>query len=249
MVSAIRRGGAREDRGLDGLWVTLEIYRAAFVRGVKLAGANWIVCGTVFAYGLIMAGVLPLAVMLGLLGGFVIGAVWAACVSSFLYMVEMIVRTSRVSVDDFRRSFGAYLGDVLGVMFVLWVGGMAVEFATDALPDKELIRIAAQLLIVVFFNAVPELIYLGRHSSVELLAESYRFIAENWIEWFPPNLLLLAAWFELSRLPGDGWMLWLAKTAVLALFSYLMMVIRGLLFLELHGTTRRGRIFRHRASR
>jgi hypothetical protein len=37
------------------------------------------------------------------------------------------------------------------------------------------------------------------------------------------------------------------RTAILALWVYFMMVARGLLFLELHGSTRRARAFRHRA--
>ena len=35
--------------------------------------------------------------------------------------------------------------------------------------------------------------------------------------------------------------------AVIALFVYFAMVVRGLLYIELAGTSRRGRAFRHRA--
>ena len=49
------------------------------------------------------------------------------------------------------------------------------------------------LVLLIFLNAVPELIYLGHHGGLNLLSESYRFIGENWIEWFPPNMLLILA--------------------------------------------------------
>ncbi len=39
----------------------------------------------------------------------------------------------------------------------------------------------------------------------------------------------------------------LVRTAAIALWIYFMMVARGLLFLELHGSTRHARAFRHRA--
>ena len=40
--------------------------------------------------------------------------------------------------------------------------------------------------------------------AAELLAESYRFIGENWIEWFPANLLLVAAVLAVDMVLPDG---------------------------------------------
>ena len=49
----------------------------------------------------------------------------------------------------------------------------------------------------------PELVYLGRHAPRELLVESYRFIGENWIEWFPANVLLVGCVVVVHRaMPG-----------------------------------------------
>jgi hypothetical protein len=39
------------------------------------------------------------------------------------------------------------------------------------------------------------------------------------------------------------------QVAVIALFVYFAMVMRGLLFIEIYGSTRRGRAFRHRSGR
>jgi hypothetical protein len=50
----------------------------------------------------------------------------------------------------------------------------------------------------------------------------------------------------IARVPLPGGFAW-ARTAVLALLVYFMMVARGLLFLELRGSSRRARAFRHRA--
>jgi hypothetical protein len=179
------------------------------------------------------------------LGGFAMSLVSGACAASFLYLVEMIVRTNRVTVADFQRSFGVYLWDVMGVAFVLWIVFRFVTPALLAMPQATVLLIALNVLILVFGNAVPELIYLGHHSTLALLEESYRFVGENWIEWFPPNLILFAILMALN-LPVLNGVASFVQLGVSALFVYFAMVFRGLLFVELYGTSRRGRMFRYR---
>ena len=229
---------------------TLAMYRRAFQRAATLTLRNWPVAGTTFAYSLALAAAAIVGSSLGIfgsfVGGFLMSLVWAACVSSFLSMVEMMLRTGSVSWADFRRSFGVYLWDVVGVTFILWVVFAVATPALRTIPQGPGIILGMNLVILVLFNAVPELIYLGHHSSLELLTESYRFIADNWIEWFPAVIAMAVPLVVLATLDLSG-ALSLARTALLALWVYFMMVARGLLFLELHGSTRRARDFRHRA--
>lgn len=230
---------------MEWLTVTLALYRKTFGRAARLTLDNWFVLGTLFVYSLVMTGAMLLAGMLGLLGGFLLSIVWAACAGSFLYLVEMIVRTSRVSLDDFRRSFGAYLWDVVGVVFIFWIFFRLAVPALLTTPQGPAFILAIYLAIFVFFNAVPELIYLGHFSALDLLRESYTFIGENWVEWFPANIAAAAVLYAVNALPAAGPLGWL-QTAISALLLYFVMVMRGLLFLELHGTSRRSRAFRHR---
>jgi hypothetical protein len=234
---------------LESFVVTLEIYRRAFSRGAVLAARNWPVLGSVFAYFAILAAGGYAASFLGLAGGFVMSLVSAACMGSFLYLVEQIVQTNRVAWDDFRRSFGMYLWDVLAVSFALWIFWTLVSPLLQEMPQGYIIVLCIDLLILVLFNAVPELIYLGHYPLLQLLSRSYEFIAGNWIEWFPPNLLLMAGLFALWSFDAGGLAGQIAKTAVTALFVYFVMVVRGLLFIELDGSTRRSRIFRHKMGR
>ncbi len=230
---------------MEWITVTLAMYGKAFARAAELTLKNWAVLVTVFVYSAIMAVAGIFAAMLGLIGGFLISLVWAACVGSFLYLVEMMVRTSRVSFDDFRRSFGAYLWDVIGVAFIFWIFFTFATPVLASLPQGHVILLCANLAIFVLFNAVPELIYLGHFSSLALLQESYNFIVENWIEWFPANVIAAVIIYFVDTLPLGGSMAWV-QTGITALLIYFTMVMRGLLFLELHGTSRRGRAFRHR---
>jgi hypothetical protein len=228
------------------LTTTLAMYRRAFARAGALTLRNWPVAGTTFAYSLALAAAVVVGSSLGILGGFLVSLVWAACISSFLSMVEMMLRTGSVSWGDFRASFGVYLADVIGVTFILWVVFAIATPALRTIPQGPGIILGMNLVIVVLFNAVPELIYLGHYSSLELLGESYRFIADNWIEWFPATIAMalpIVLALQVPLPPALG----LVRTLVLALWVYFMMVARGLLFLELHGSTRRARDFRRRA--
>jgi hypothetical protein len=225
------------------------MYRRAFARGAVLAVRNWPVLGSVFAYLAILTAGARFAVFLGIAGGFVMSLLWSACVGSFLYLVEMIVRTNRVSWEDFRHSFGAYLWDVVAVSFALWIFWQVMTPMLGQMPQGRVIVLCIELLILVLFNAVPELIYLGHYPLLQLLARSYQFIANNWIEWFPPNLILMALlavlWSRGATSVAEG----VAQSALTALFLYFAMVVRGLLFIELDGSTRRSRIFRHKMGR
>jgi hypothetical protein len=231
---------------VEWILVTLSIYRRVFSRAGVLAMKNWPVLGTVFVYSALMSAASVLAAMLGMIGGFLLSLVWAACVGSFLYLVEMMVRTSRVNLDDFRTSFGRYLWDVVGVAFLSWVFFTLATPAILQMPQGHLVLLCVQLAIFVLFNAVPELIYLGHCTSVQLLSESYAFVTANWIEWFPANLVAAAIIYVVASIQFDGVAMF-ARTALLGLLVYFTMVMRGLLFIQLHGSTHRGRAFKYRS--
>jgi len=227
------------------LAVTWELYGRALRRAGELTLRNWPVAGSIFLYALVMRAALPVASALGILGGFLLSLVWAACVGSFLYLVEMMVRSGRVSLDDVRRSAGAYVWDVVGVMFVVWIVFRLLAPALATIPQGPMLLLGLQLVVLVFFNAVPELIYVGRCSSLELLGESYAFIGDNWIEWFPITCALGVLVIIVALIPVAPLFEW-PRDVVVALLVYFAMVVRGLLFLELHGSTRRSLAFRHR---
>jgi len=233
---------------VDWLGPTWAIYQRSVQRAARLAVRNWAVPATIPLYVIALAASASASRFLGFAGGFVNALVWAACAGSFLSLVETIVRTNRVTWVDFRNSFSAYIGDVLGVMFILWILEMAMSRLLLPAPNGPFLYLGAEFLLLVFFNAVPELIYLGRHSLFDLLAASYAFIAENWLEWFPFNLVLFVVYGLLRAQRGGGLVMLIVEAAVTALFLYFMMIARGFLFLELHGTTRRSRSFRYRAS-
>lgn len=234
---------------LESLVVTIDMYRRAFARGAWLAARNWPVLASVFAYVAILTVGGYLAMFLGPASGLAMSLLISACLGSFLYLVEMMVRTTRVSWEDFRRSFGMYLWDVVAVNFALWIFWRLAMPLLHQMAHGQVVVLCVELLILIFFNPVPELIYLGHYSLLQLLARSYEFTVNNWVEWFPPNLLLAVA-VGCAWLPFSGGPLAeAARLATTSLVVYFAMVVRGLLFVELDGSTRRSRIFRHKMGR
>ncbi len=222
------------------------MYWRVFREAGVLALANWPVLATLFVYSAVMALTLRLVGFFGMAGGFLFALVSAACTGSFLYLVEMIVRTSKVSMNDFRSSFVPYLSDVLGVSFLSWIFFMVVAPALLTMPDGVILLLFVQFVLFVLFNAVPELIYLGHFSSIGLLRESYVFISVNWIEWFPANLLALGLLYAIWALPMPGVLEYL-QVALVNLAIYFVAVMRGILFIELYNSNSRGRAFKYRS--
>ena len=200
---------------------TLAMYGRVFRRAAQLVTRNWPVALLATAYLVVLAFLGAVLAPYGLVGGIIWTTARAAGCGSWLVFVEQVVRNGRVVLRELPASFGTYFGDMLNIFFLLGA--------------------------VVFLNAVPELVYLGGYSTMELLAESYKFIGTNWIEWFPPNVLLVVVLATVhAALPASPFGL-LKALGMGVVLAYLF-VVRGLLFLELTTSSRRAREFRRRAA-
>lgn len=234
---------------------TLGLYGRVFRKGAVLTAANWPLAFLVVVYPILLMLLGALVAPLGLIGGILWTTALAACVSSWLHFMEQVVNAGRAHLTDLPRSFGTYLGDVINVFFLLFVLRFLVTFVLT--PASELLAIVLTLAMAVFFNAVLELIYLGRYSGPDLLMASYRFIGANWIEWFPATILLLglalAVDVAVSSFAGANpdaqtqrLVQTVASVAVGLVLAYAS-IVRGLLYLELATSSRRAREFKRRA--
>jgi hypothetical protein len=232
---------------------TLWIYRVALRRTVELLGANLPVIFAPLGYSLILSAAATLLGPLGFVGGFIMTAVTAACASSALFVIENIVRMGKASFGDFTKGFSVYLWDIIGIAFILWIPMMLLREVAATTPQGAVVVFLFQLLLYVILNPVPELIYQTRASGVALLAASYEFIVENWIEWFVPNVAIgIAAYWLLIGLDIPASYLptffsFFLLYSVFGLLLMFLMIFRGLVFSELNGTTRRSRAYRYRA--
>jgi hypothetical protein len=232
---------------------TLWLYGIALQKSWQCVAKNWIVSFAPLAYGVIMSIVGILALRLGFLGGILLGVASQACVSSGLHLIKNMLSSGKTDLDDFRAGFTVYLWDLLTVAFILWIPLRIAASALATVPNGGLIYFFIQVALYILLNPVPELIYQARTGGLELLSASYNFIVENWLEWLLPNIVLTAiGYFLLQFLQALVWLLpafiqWFVIALATGLFLTYFMTFRGFLFAELHGTTRRSRVYRYNA--
>ena len=237
---------------METIWATLWIYRTALVRSAQLLSVNWRVIFAPLAYGVILSVSFIFFAWLPIVGGIAIALITDACISSGLYLTENILDTRKATLHDFTRGFGVYLWDVVLIFFILWIPMMVARSVLIPVPNGYLFLLFIQLTLYIILNAVPELIYQSRTSGLDLLAASYHFITENWIEWLIPNLAIAVGgyfvWDLLDRvvlrLPSLVQFFVIASSV--GLFLTYFMIFRGILFAELNGSTARSRAYRYK---
>ena len=157
--------------GLPRGWLrdTAALYARVFRRGAQLALRNWWVGLVVIVYAVLLDVVAVLTAPLGIVGGLLAYLALVACFSSWLALVAQVIQTGRIRLEDVPTSFATYFGDLLNVGFLFW--GLQL-IATYVLRPLPLAQIVFLLAVFVFLNAVPELVYVGRHAAAEVLVES-----------------------------------------------------------------------------
>ena len=173
----------------------LRLYGAIAVLAARRGVRAWPVMFSLVAYAAIILLGGKLTAPLGMAGGFLMGFVLAACFGSYLHLMAHAVSGSKLRLVDFRDSFGARFWDVISVLFAFWVINLALKgVIAPAAGDKAPIVITLfGLAMAVFFNPVPELLYLGTSRSFSLLLESARFVSRSGLEWLIPNILFAMA--------------------------------------------------------
>jgi hypothetical protein len=232
---------------------------------------SWPVALSLVVYAVIVfVAMLLLKPVPGLLAGFLLGFVLAACWSSYLDLISQAVRGSKISIrwDDFKSTFGTHFWDVISVMFAFWIIGFLTGPLTAG-PNGEAMRAILGIAMAFFFNPVPELLYQGNSRSFALLLDSGRFMLANPAAWLLPNLVFMAAMLaptgllrveqpaELLLLFGNfyspgtimkaSFMLPPWSWPLLLAGVHFVMVFRGILFEELSTSNPRARAWAARA--
>jgi hypothetical protein len=238
---------------VESVKALLWIYRTALSRSVELLSRNWGIIFAPLAYSVLLSIAALIFSPFGFVGGMLLTAVAAACASSGLYLLDNILRVGKSHLDDFTKGFSVYLGEVLTIAFILWIPMTLLARVAYTTPEGAFVVLAVRILLYVFLNPVPELIYQSRLSGLQLLSASYEFIVANWIEWFLPNVLITAVGYLLLQWLNEiadylpFFLKFFFVSAAFGLFLTFLMLYRGVLFGELSGTTRRSRLFRYRA--
>ena len=226
----------------------LEIYVDCGKKAGALILKNWAVVFSFYAYGFILISLSAVAMVLGFLGGIIMVLTMAACISSFLYLIENIIKYRKVTFNDFKNSFGIYLWKANSVIFILWIISMVVGMLFGQILGPALSLIFT-LLVLILFNVVPELIYQRHYSTGEMLGKSVSFMQEKWIEWIIPNFIFILIFNAISGTYSPIPSFYLVLNANLfsnffhiTVFIFAM-IYRGLLFDILDNVSRRKLVF------
>jgi hypothetical protein len=173
---------------LEVLITTVRLYEEAIRSTGRSFVRGWIisVAVVIFAFLLLIAG--RIAVPFGVVGGLIMGVVNALLFGTTLSLIEQaVLGRGRMGWRDIWNSFGHYFWDVVGVGFVLWIPVLVLEQGAAAIPHGTFLAAFAFVLLFIFLNPAPEVIYQMQHGSpLDVIRESYEFVMENWIEWFIP---------------------------------------------------------------
>ena len=195
---------------------TLALYRNAFRKTGRSLVRGWMAMIAVVGFGFLLMVASQIASPLGMVGGFLLGAVNALLVGATLSLIEQSISPARaLTLRDIFGSVGRYFWDVIGVGFILWLPLMALDMMMQTNPYGQLLSYGVFLLLFLLLNPAPEIIYQVRHGSpLEVLKTSYEFVLENWIEWFLPFAVILIpiilspmglqSFFSLSSRLGRG---------------------------------------------
>jgi hypothetical protein len=248
----------------------LRLFGQVAVLAAKRAVRSWLAALSILIYALVFVAAARLMVPFGLVGGFAVGFLGAACFGGYLSLLADAVSGKPLRFGDIKHGMRA-VWDVISVFFALMIIGFGVSLLQKAAgPNAPAVGAIAQLAGAFFLNVVPELIYNSRSRSFALLKESANFALENPVAWFLPNLVFALVLLgvtgslsfsfsspalfliELSRLGSvsgilgilGGAPLWAAP--LLIAFVHFVMVFRGLLYQELVSGSSRMRAFRRR---
>src|SRR5258707_13106910 len=103
------------------LQVTLWIYATALMRAFDCVRKNLVVSLAPLAYSLVLSAAAMIALPLGILGGFLLGLVSQAGISSVLFFVKNIIGRGKTGFTQFARGFTVYIWDLITLSFLLWV--------------------------------------------------------------------------------------------------------------------------------
>ena len=235
----------------------LSLYRQVTLEAARRAVAAWPAALALPIYAVLLVAAAVALAPLGIIGGFLIGFVAAACWSSYLDLISQAVAGSKIRLrwDDFKRTFLARFWDVISVMFAFWI----ISLVTTPLTRGPSGRAAAGVIgfaTAFFFNAVPEMLYQGRSRSFALLMDSARFMFRFPVVWLLPNVLFAAAALGAAGLlqqitqPAEALILFgafFSGAGLLQVFAgiprwalpialvgvHVVMIFRGILFREL----------------
>lgn len=184
---------------------TARLYRTAAQDALKGVRLNWwaALLPVVYLVTLSVLSPLVLGIVGRFVGGFVLGLLSAFLVAHFFAVVGASVMGERVGVRESVERAGHLFSPVIGVLFALFVLNLVAGFA---LRENQALRAVLNVVLVILFNPIGEVVALqrgvsGGFFSEGLFSESINFMKENAAEWSVAFVVIFLPLILTS--PGD----------------------------------------------
>ncbi len=246
--------------------LTAKIYFRSFLLALKVTLSSWKNI-LVQILGLVVLGVLSKVLFTvfsggGLLVSLIFGLLLAYFLSLYLCLVRYGLESENFTFESLKHDSFALFSPVLSALFTLFV----IRFTLDFIKI-DFLTAAVGVLLAVFLNPLPEVIYTRGGYVGETFMESFEFIKENFIEWFYlPFMIVLLVYgpapkeffqvLSINPLYQVELILFLLSSFALSpsqyvliflllVVLYFIMIFRGALFKELR-LGRRARLYKEK---
>ncbi|MDR2337870.1 MAG: hypothetical protein LBE20_04385 [Deltaproteobacteria bacterium] len=228
---------------------------------------NWW-CGVLpIFYVLVVWGVGSLVVLIlpGIIGGLILGLLWALLIANYFVFLAASVEKEKILFSEIIPETLALFSPVLSVLFILYVISLVQSLFLVGAENSfnNFLALAVSLILVMLFNALPEIVYQQRGIGFYSFDKSFQFIKENFVEWFAPQIFIFFLVYgksffsamnliELAQInPLFSGKLFIGSSGWIVLDLFLMhcfMIFRGILFKQLLTSSRRKRIYNYRTN-
>ncbi len=119
------------------------------------------------------------------------GFIQIALISLYYSWLHQLYQEKRLTLPEMLQFNAPLFMNIIGAAFLLWIALLILQSLFKGMQLDWLISIVS-FVIVIVFNALPEVIYIEREDGAAALIAAANFTRNNWIEWFLPFLLILA---------------------------------------------------------
>lgn len=231
----------------------IKYYISTGVRSFKLVKKNMPVMFALVVYSVIINFSSMILRGTYFIGGLILAVITAACMGSYLYLIQSVINSRVVNANDFKYSFRIYLVRVMNTVFYLWIASLLYGFLSRALylsPYGWVVTLVLYIAAIIALNPLPEMIYQTYHQEISLFRAAFEFMKENFWEWMAPNAIILGLlYFTIGNnitLPYSLDFAVIVRYIAGLFILFYAMVFRGILFRFLNESTRRSRLFKLR---
>ncbi len=227
---------------VDTLVVWMRLSAHAFKLTSRALGRSWPWLLVAPALSLLLELVsVPVMAMGGMVGGFIVGALYAAALSVALYVGRGIIEQRRMELAELVPGMWSFIGEVMNVLFVLWIASLVLGYLAPPL----LLVLGLAVVVVPLLETVA----LEATSGFGAFEVAWSFFRRDFAPWLfgqLPLVVLLglgsvAVTLGLQTLTVSAPGYWLRYAAIGAsalrrLVLFAAFIYRGVLFLTLDNT-------------